>query len=106
MPGDIVDIGAVVNDIARHFGGLDIVINNAGISVATPIDGDGYDAAWDRSLTVLLTAHQRIIRAALPYLRKSACARIVNFASTEQLGATALHSPYPPATQAVAVLTR
>jgi 3-oxoacyl-[acyl-carrier protein] reductase len=33
------DIGAVVNDIARHFGGLDIVINNAGISVATPIDG-------------------------------------------------------------------
>src|ERR1019366_2905576 len=42
------DINTVVNEIAAHFGGLDVVINNAGISVATPIDGDGYDAAWDR----------------------------------------------------------
>src|SRR5258708_30195144 len=94
MPGDIVDIGAVVNDIARHFGGLDIVINNAGISVATSIDGDGYETAWDKSLAVLLTAHQRMIRGALPYLRKSKCPRIVNIASTEALGATALPSPY------------
>ena len=62
------DINAVVNDVAAHFGGLDIIINNAGISVATPIDGDNYDAAWDKSLAVLLTAHQRVIRAALPPL--------------------------------------
>ena len=100
------DIGAVVNDIARHFGGLDIVINNAGISVATPIDGDGYEAAWDKSLAVLLTAHQRMIRTALPFLRKSKCPRIVNIASTEALGATALHSPYSAAKAGVVGLTR
>jgi 3-oxoacyl-[acyl-carrier protein] reductase len=94
------DINAVVNDIAKHFGGLDIVINNAGISV------DGYDAAWDKSLAVLLTAHQRVIRAALPYLRKSKCPRIVNIASTEGLGATALHSPYSAAKAGVVGLTR
>src|ERR1700737_3375776 len=88
------DINAVVNDVAAHFGGLDIIINNAGISVATPIDGDGYDAAWDKSLAVLLTAPQRVIRAALPYLRKSKCPRIVNIASTEALGAPLLHSPF------------
>jgi 3-oxoacyl-[acyl-carrier protein] reductase len=100
------DIRAVVDDIARHFAGLDIVINNAGISVATPIDGDGYEAAWDKSLAVLLTAHQRMIRTALPYLRKSKCPRIVNIASTEALGATALHSPYSAAKAGVVGLTR
>jgi 3-oxoacyl-[acyl-carrier protein] reductase len=100
------NIKAVVNEIAAHFGGLDIIVNNAGISVATPIDGDGYDAAWEKSIAVLLTAHPRIIRAALPYLRKSRSPRIVNIASTEALGATALHSPYSAAKAGVVGLTR
>jgi 3-oxoacyl-[acyl-carrier protein] reductase len=100
------NINAVVNEIAKHFGGLDIIVNNAGISVATPIDGDGYDAAWEKSIAVLLTAHPRIIRAALPYLRKSRSPRIVNIASTEALGATALHSPYSAAKAGVVGLTR
>jgi 3-oxoacyl-[acyl-carrier protein] reductase len=39
------DINAVVNDIAAQFGGLDIVVNNAGISVRVAIDEDGYDEA-------------------------------------------------------------
>ena len=56
------------------------------------IDDDGYEEAWAKALAVMLTAHPRIIRAALPYLRQSKCPRIVNIASTEALGATALHS--------------
>jgi 3-oxoacyl-[acyl-carrier protein] reductase len=99
-------INTVVNEVAAHFGGLDVVVNNAGISVATPIDGEGYEAAWEKSIAVLLTAHPRIIRAALPYLRKSRCPRIVNIASTEALGATALHSPYSAAKAGVVGLTR
>jgi 3-oxoacyl-[acyl-carrier protein] reductase len=93
-------------DNVNTVGGLDIIVNNAGISVATPIDGDGYDAAWEKSIAVLLTAHPRIIRAALPYLRKSRSPRIVNIASTEALGATALHSPYSAAKAGVVGLTR
>jgi 3-oxoacyl-[acyl-carrier protein] reductase len=106
---DVADrdnINAVVNDVARHFGGLDIVINNAGISVRAAIDDDGYDEAWAKGLAVMLTAHQRIIRAALPYLRQSKSPRIVNIASTEALGATALHSPYSAAKAGVTGLTR
>lgn len=106
---DVADAAAVtrvVNEVARHFGGLDIVVNNAGISTVSAIDGDGYDALWDRGIAVLLTAQQRIIRAALPYLRKSKCPRIVNIASTEALGATALHSPYSAAKAGVTGLTR
>jgi 3-oxoacyl-[acyl-carrier protein] reductase len=100
------DITTVVNDIAKHFGGLDIVINNAGISVRVAIDDDGYEEAWTKGLAVMLTAHPRIIRAALPYLRQSKCPRIVNIASTEALGATALHSPYSAAKAGVTGLTR
>jgi 3-oxoacyl-[acyl-carrier protein] reductase len=100
------DIRAATDDIAGHFGGLDIVVNNAGISVRLAIDDDGYDEAWAKGLAVMLTAHQRVIRAALPYLRKSNCPRIVNIASTEALGATALHSPYSAAKAGVIGLTR
>ena len=106
---DVADAAAVtrvVNEVAQHFGGLDIVVNNAGISTISAIDGDGYDALWDRGIAVLLTAQQRIIRAALPHLRKSKCPRIVNIASTEALGATALHSPYSAAKAGVTGLTR
>ena len=100
------DIDAVVKAAAAHFGGLDIVINNAGISVRVAIDDDGYDEAWAKGIAVMLTSHQRMIRAALPYLRQSKCPRIVNIASTEALGATALHSPYSAAKAGVTGLTR
>jgi len=99
-------IDSVVKDVAAHFGGLDIIVNNAGISVRVAIDDDGYDEAWAKALAVMLTAHQRMIRAALPHLRRSRCARIVNIASTEALGATALHSPYSAAKAGVVGLTR
>ena len=100
------NIASVVEEIAKHFGGLDIIVNTAGISVRVAIDDDGYDEAWAKGLAVMLTAHQRIIRAALPYLRKSKSPRIVNIASTEALGATALHSPYSAAKAGVVGLTR
>ena len=100
------EISSVVAGIAKAFGGIDIVINNAGIFARLPIDGDGYDELWDRSIGVLLTSHQRIIRAALPHLRKSKSPRIVNIASTEALGATSGHSPYAAAKAGVTGLTR
>jgi 3-oxoacyl-[acyl-carrier protein] reductase len=104
--GDRDAIPRVVDAVAAHFGGLDIVVNNAGISVRAAIDDPAYDDAWTRGLSVMLTAQQRIIRAALPYLRKSGSPRIVNIASTEALGATALHSAYSAAKAGVTGLTR
>ena len=108
-PLDVSDHAAirqVVDDVAATFGGLDAVVNSAGISAFCPIDDDGYDLIWDRAVTVLLTAHQRIIRAALPHLRRSSSPRIVNIASTEALGATSRDSPYCAAKAGVTGLTR
>src|SRR5207248_9776325 len=100
------DINKVIGDIAEHFRGLDVVVNNAAISVRIEIDDDGHEEAWAKRLAVMLTAHQRVIRASLPYLRKSKWPRIVNIASTEALGATALHSPYSAAKAGVVGPTR
>lgn len=104
--GDRSAIDRVVAEVAAHFGGIDIIVNNAGISVRVAIDDPAYEEAWARGIAIMLTAHPRIIRAALPYLRKSRCPRIVNIASTEALGATALHSPYSAAKGGVTSLTR
>lgn len=103
---DPVEIGRVVEAAAAAFGGLDILINNAGVPGFTPIDDATYPAIWDRQIATHLTAHQRLVRAALPWLRKSASPRIVNIASTEALGATTRNSAYAAAKAGVTGLTR
>jgi 3-oxoacyl-[acyl-carrier protein] reductase len=106
---DVADpaaIARVIPEIAERFGGLDILVNNAGVAGFSPIDGPGYEALWTRSFAILLDAHPRLIRAALPYLRKSDSPRIVNIASTEALGATARDSVYAAAKAGVTGLTR
>lgn len=100
-------INDVVASVAQTFGGIDILVNNAGISAFCPLDaGEQYDAVWDRAFAILLTAHQRTVRAALPWLRESDAARIVNIASTEGLGATPGDTPYVAAKTGVTGLTR
>jgi 3-oxoacyl-[acyl-carrier protein] reductase len=104
--GDDADVARVIPEIAAAFGRLDIVVNNAGISRFAPIDHADFVKNWNDSLNVLLTAHIRVIRAALPFLRQSDAARIVNIASTEALGATKYGSPYTAAKTGVVGLTR
>ena len=108
-PLDVTDAAAierVIPAVAEHFGGIDILVNNAGIGAGGPLDADDYEDKWQRAFDVLVTAHMRIIRAALPYLRQAAGGRIVNIASTEGLGATKYTSPYTAAKTAVIGLTR
>lgn len=100
------EIDRVVAEIAAHFGGIDILINNAGVSWHGPVDSDEYEMRWQQALDVLLTGQVRMIRAALPHLRRAKDARIVNIASTEALGATRHVSPYTAAKTGVIGLTR
>jgi 3-oxoacyl-[acyl-carrier protein] reductase len=106
---DVADaerVRQVVAEIVERFGALDMVVNNAGISRFSPIDAEDYEDHWAVSLEVLLTAQTRVIRAALPHLRRSDCGRIVNIASTEGWGATKFGSPYTAAKHGVIGLTK
>lgn len=106
---DVTDaeaINYVVKAVGKKFAGLDMVINNAGINMLVPLNSPGYEKYWEKAFDVLLTAYMRVIRAALPYLQKSKCPRIVNISSTEGLGATKYNSAYSVAKHGVIGLTR
>jgi len=100
------NIKEVIANVIEEFGQLDILINNAGISIPTTIDDENYEANWDRTFDVLLKGQVNLIRAALPFIRESDCGRIVNISSTEGLGATPRISPYTSAKHGVIGLTR
>ncbi|MGP1353768.1 MAG: SDR family NAD(P)-dependent oxidoreductase [Parasphingopyxis sp.] len=99
-------IARVVGAAAERFGGIDILVNNAGFAIPADIGEESYEDSWGPTLEVMLTAHQRMIRAALPHLSQSDSPRIVNIASTEGLGATPGNSPYVAAKHGVIGLTR
>ncbi|MEL7231188.1 MAG: SDR family NAD(P)-dependent oxidoreductase [Pseudomonadota bacterium] len=107
---DVSDAEAIktsVNVCADRFGALDILINNAGFARLAHPSEDAYEDIWNASVAAMLTAHQRLIRAALPHLLKTETGgRIVNIASTEGLGATPGNGPYVAAKHGVIGLTR
>lgn len=104
--GDGDEITRVVEEAAAHFGGLDILVNNAGFAQFITVEEEGYDEIWDKSVNILMRAHQRLINAALPHLKASGEGRVVNISSTEGLGATPGNSPYVAAKHGVIGITR
>lgn len=77
---DDASVQAAVEEVADQLGGLDIVVNNAGIGAQGTVDTNT-DEEWHRVLDVNLVGMVRVTRAALPYLRKSPSAAVVNTAS-------------------------
>ena len=110
--GFVADLGqleateGVVDGVVEAFGGLDILINNAGMNLPGALDAEDYEASWSRIMDVNLTAHVRLVRAALPHLEKSDAARVVNIASTEGVGAQPFVSAYTASKHGVIGLTR
>jgi 3-oxoacyl-[acyl-carrier protein] reductase len=102
------DIPKLVDDVVAALGPVDILVNNAGIALPAVVEGedDAFETAWDATLTVNLSAHQRLIRACLPHLKRDGAGRIVNIASTEGIGASRYNSPYVAAKHGVIGLTR
>jgi 2-keto-3-deoxy-L-fuconate dehydrogenase len=82
---DEASVGAAVAAVVERWGRLDVLVNNAGIGAQGTVEDNGYDE-WHRVLDVNLLGMVRTTRAALPYLRRSGHAAIVN---TGSIAATA-----------------
>ena len=85
---DVADDSSVrgaVEQVVRALGGIDVVINNAGIGAQGTV-ADNDDAEWHRVFDINVVGAVRVSRAALPYLRQSHAAAIVN---TSSIAATA-----------------
>lgn len=106
---DVTDGDAVrgaVDEIVSALGPIDVLVNNAGVSIPAPIEGEGFEEQWATTLAVNLTAHTTWIRACLPHLTRNGDGRIVNIASTEGVGGSAYISPYTASKHGVIGLSR
>lgn len=104
---DVTDgaaVDAAMAELAEAYGGVDILINSAGIgSVGTVEDND--DAEWARVLDVNVTGIARASRAALPYLRRSRSPVIVNLSSIAATAGLVQRALYSASKGAVHALT-
>lgn len=81
---DPAAVHAAVEEAARWLGGIDAVVNSAGIDLLAPLEHMN-DADWARTLAVNLTGPMLVCRAALPHLRQAGGGTIVNVSSAAGL---------------------
>ncbi|MER7889951.1 SDR family oxidoreductase [Micromonospora sp. NPDC094482] len=100
---DDVSVRAAVAAAARSLGGIDVLVNNAGIGASGTVEANS-DEEWHRVFDVNVVGIVRVTRAALPHLRASAHAAIVNtcsIAASAGLPQRALYSASKGAVQAL-----
>ncbi len=87
-------IERMVPDAVAALGGLDVLINNAGIAGLTLPVADYPPDDWDKVIAVNLTAMFDVTRLAIPHLKKSPAGCIINMASIAGRFGFANRSPY------------
>lgn len=99
------EIRALVQDAATRFGGLHILVNNAGIQHTSSIEEFPEDR-WDAIIAINLSSAFHAIKAALPHMKKAGWGRIVNTASVHGLVASVNKSAYVAAKHGIMGLTK
>jgi NAD(P)-dependent dehydrogenase (short-subunit alcohol dehydrogenase family) len=107
-PGSVATVAgceSIVRAAVGGLGGLDVLVNNAGVSIDATIE-DSDEAIWDQTLDVNLKGTFFCVRAALPALRESGRAAIVNMASVAGLQGSEEGAVYCASKGGVVNLTR
>jgi len=108
FPCDVSDdesVRAAVDAAVEHLGGLDVLVNNAGIGAQGTVE-DNPDDEWRRVYEVNVLGTVRLSRAALPHLRASGNASIVNTCSIAATAGLPQRALYSATKGAIAALTR
>ena len=101
---DRASVNAAIERIGRELGGIDVVVNNAGISAVGTVEAND-DAEWARVFDVNVIGMARVSAAALPWLRRSSSAAIVNVCSIAALNGLPERALYSASKGAVLALT-
>ena len=107
LPGDLLDdtyVQSCVDRTVETFGGLDILINNAGVALSKPF-GETTIEDFDRVMATNVRAPFILIRSALPHLRK-ARGRVINIASVVAHKGYPLQSAYAASKHALLGLSK
>jgi NAD(P)-dependent dehydrogenase (short-subunit alcohol dehydrogenase family) len=108
IAGDVAQADEATRFVAQavaRFGRLDILVNNAGIREYWRL-ADAPAESWDNILRINLVSHAHMAKAALPHLRKSGRASIVNISSTYGVTGRAGMGQYDATKAAILALTR
>jgi NAD(P)-dependent dehydrogenase (short-subunit alcohol dehydrogenase family) len=101
----ISDVDLVFGDLIRHFGRLDILVNNVGIAGPTAAVEDILPEQWNETITTDLNSIFYVTRKAVPLLKKSR-GNMINMSSNAGLFGCPLRSPYAAAKWAIIGLTK
>jgi 3-oxoacyl-[acyl-carrier protein] reductase len=108
---DITDGAAIeklINNVSKHFGRIDILVNDAAYNKSIPftdLDNLTQDV-WDRIMAVNLTGPMRLIKAVAPIMKAQKQGRIVNISSVAGLGPTGSSIAYAVSKAGLIHLTR
>jgi NAD(P)-dependent dehydrogenase (short-subunit alcohol dehydrogenase family) len=108
FPVDVSDdatVRAGVDAVVERFGGIDVLVNNAGIGAQGTVEAAS-DEQWARVLDVNVVGTARVTRAALPHLRRSAHAAVVNTCSVAATAGLPERAVYSASKGAILALTR
>jgi 2-keto-3-deoxy-L-fuconate dehydrogenase len=102
---DAVAVARAVERVAADLGGIDVLVNNAGIGAQGSV-ADTDDDEWLRVLDVNVVGIARMTKAALPHLRRSSAAAVVNTCSVAAFVGLPRRAAYSASKGAVLALTR
>ena len=93
---DVTDEGAVnagVAAVVAKFGGVDVLVSNAGIQIVHPLEEFSY-AEWKKMLTIHLDGAFLTTRACLPHMYKAGSGSLIYMGSVHSKEASVLKAPY------------
>jgi NAD(P)-dependent dehydrogenase (short-subunit alcohol dehydrogenase family) len=103
--GELGDLDELVRRTVAEFGGIDVVVNNAATALAVPL-GDYTPDAWDKAMAVNLRGPVFLTQAALPHLKQSSHAAVLNILSAAVFMFSPSVSLYAAAKSALLAQTR
>ena len=99
------DCKKIVDETVKHFGRVDVVVNNAGMQHIDEVINFP-DAKWEQVLALNLSSAFYIIKQALPHMQKAGWGRIINIASVHGLVASVNKSAYVAAKHGIVGFTK
>ena len=108
LPGELTNekfISESIEKIIEKFHGIDLLINNAGVAQSTPFEDITLEE-FDRIMAINLRVPFMLTQAALPYLKKSDTATIINIASVVSHAGYPLQSIYTASKHALLGMTK
>jgi NAD(P)-dependent dehydrogenase (short-subunit alcohol dehydrogenase family) len=106
---DVADLPALdgwIDGVLERLGGLDVLVNNAGIAGPTALVEEVAAADWERCLAVGVTSHYRTCARVIPAMKAARSGSIVNISSTAGQFGLGMRAPYTAAKWAVIGLTK